>query len=324
MTGQGEAVRSALKTEARRRSLSTDLLVSRWLAERFLHRLYLSAHAGRLTLKGAFLFAAWEGDLLRSTVDVDLHAAEGDFGQAARLVAEVAAVVPQRDDGVRFEHGGAEARILSPGPQAVTRVTMSAGVGPARGRLKVDVGLGGGIRPGPEIRQYPSLLPGFPSFPVRTYPREAVVAEKLAIAVEFGRDNTRLRDYWDLWFITNRYRFSGHVLLDAAASAFSRRDAGRFVTRRDGYWESAFDRSFAASRPPGAWEAWLRMHAPVSSPSLEEAVQSVARFSVPLLQAIRDGSRFDGRWSAKHGWQRSPHQNVTEDPLAESPFHAMP
>ena len=306
MSDPGVAAMHALKAEAKRRGLSTDLLLSRWLAERFLQRLSSSPHSQRLTLKGAFLFAAWEGDLLRSTVDVDFHATVDEYEHAARFVNEAAALSPQPADGVEFEWERADVRQIAPGHNPVTRVTMSARVGSARGRLKVDVGRGSGIRPGPETRQYPSLLPGYPSFPVRTYPREAVVGEKLAIAVEFGRDNTRLRDYWDLWFISTRYRFSGHVLLDAVENAFANRDAGRFVTRRDGYWEAAFDGSYAAARTTGAWEAWLRMHAPVSAPSLEETVMSVARFAVPVLQAARDGARFNGRWSVRQGWLRIP------------------
>ncbi len=187
MRDTGETIRQSLRMEAKRRGLSTELLLSRWVAERFLHRVSTSPHARQLVLKGAFLFAAWEGDLLRSTVDVDLRAAEEDKGTAEALLLGIASAAPLREDGVRYEPESARVERMSAGGRPGLRVTMSATVGQARKRLRVDLGFGQPISPGPEVRQFPSLLPGFPSFPVQAYPRETVVAEKLAIAVEFGR-----------------------------------------------------------------------------------------------------------------------------------------
>ncbi len=288
------------------------MILSRWVAERFLHRVSISRHAQRLTLKGAFLFAAWEGDLLRSTLDVDLHAPEEDAAAAEEMVCEIAALAPARDDGVEFEPKTCRAVPLLGTRIPGLRLTVAARLGSAKVRLRVDLSFGQPIRPGPEVRQYPSLLPGFASFPVRAYPREAVVAEKLAVAVEYGRDNTRLRDYWDLWFIASRYRFAGHVLVDSVARTFANRDAGNFVTRRDGYWEAAFDMAYVNSRPTRAWTEWLAQHAPLTAhPSFPEAVAAVSRFATPVLCSLRDGAHFDGRWSSRQGWsatRRSPDQ----------------
>lgn len=303
MSDRAAAVLASLRLEARRREVATDLILLRWVAERFLHRISISGHAERLTLKGAFLFAAWEGDLLRSTLDVDLHAPVEDATGAEAMVCEIAALVPPRDDGVAFEPQTCRAVPLIGTRVPGLRVSVGARLGTARLRLRVDMSFGQPISPGPEVRQYPSLLPGFASFPVRAYPRETVVAEKLAVAVEYGRDNTRIRDYWDLWFIASRYRFAGHVLLDSLASTFADRDAGTFVTRRDGYWEAAFGAEYANSRVARSWTDWLERHAPVTArPSFEEAVSCVARFAIPVLCALRDGAGFGGRWSCRHGW----------------------
>ena len=304
MRNAAEAVRQALKSDAGRRGISVDLLISRWVAERFLHRISISPHAARLTLRGAFLFAAWEGDLLRTTVDVDLHAAEADLDGVGWMIAEIAAIQPDRDDGVVFETGSAVTSRLAGGRLPGLRIAMTARVGSARARLKIDLGFGQPIRPGPEVRQYPSLLPGYQSFAVRAYPRETALAEKLAIAVEFGPDNTRLRDYWDVWYITSRYRFHGHVLRDAMEATFADRDAGRMLIRRDGYWEGSFDVRPGSARSSRAWQEWLREHAPANSPGLEEAIAAVRRFALPPLEAMRDGSRFEGRWSFRSGWSR--------------------
>jgi hypothetical protein len=262
-----------------------------------------STHSGRIILKGAFLFTAWEGDLLRSTADLDLHAEEEDVGEAARLLREVAALASPTPDGVEFEPSAARERQLVGSRLPGLRLTVPARVGGAMPQLKIDVGFGHPIRPGPETRQYPTLLPGFAAFTVRTYPRETVIAEKLAAAVEFGRDNTRIRDYYDLWYLSGRYSYFGHVLFDAVLSTFRERDAGRFLTRRDDYWEGAFNTDFMARRTERSWKNWVADHAPhASPPTFCQTVLEVNRFALPLLRAARDGKRFNARWNPAVGW----------------------
>lgn len=303
MTDPATAMLVSLRKEARRRGLATDLVLMRWVAERFLHRVSLSAHAQQLTLKGAFLFAAWEGDLLRSTLDVDLRAPEDDAAGAEAMIRDIAALVPPRDDGLEFEPETCRAMPLLGTRVPGLRITVAARLATARLKLRVDMSFGQPIWPGPDVRQYPSLLPGFDSFPVRAYPRETVVAEKLAVAVEYGRDNTRIRDYWDLWFIASRYRFAGHVLLESMTRTFADRDAGSFVTRRDGYWEAAFHLNHVNSHTQSVWTDWLARHAaPTLQPSFHSVLALITQFALPALCALREGAGFDNWWSSRDGW----------------------
>jgi hypothetical protein len=46
--------------------------LSRYAAERLLHRLSRSRHAERFVLKGAMMLIVWLGDIIRPTRDVDL------------------------------------------------------------------------------------------------------------------------------------------------------------------------------------------------------------------------------------------------------------
>jgi hypothetical protein len=39
---------------------------------------------------------------------------------------------------------------------------------------------------------------------LRAYPREAVVAEKLHAMVDLGLANSRMKDFFDLWFLACR------------------------------------------------------------------------------------------------------------------------
>ena len=304
MSGDGDATLARLRCVAKGRGTTTDHVLSRWVAERFLARLSASCHADRLTLKGGFLFALWNSDFLRTTADVDLHGLEVDMTAMQDMLLDIASAPSAGADGVGFETGAVRFKPLVGGRLPGLRMLLPADVGTARVQLKVDLGYGHPIRPGVETGWFPSLLPGFRSFAMRAYPRETVIGEKLAVAVEFGRDNTRIRDYHDLWFLSRRYGFEGHVLLDAVKETFAGRDAGGFLQRRDGYWEAAFSTDYATNRHERSWGNWMAEHAPMDDPpGFRHVVEEVAKFSLPMLRAARDGGTFNRAWSPAEGWR---------------------
>ena len=303
MNKSGEAILGRLRSTSRARGTATQHLLSRWVAERFLARLSSSSHAPRLILKGGNLFTLWTGDLYRSTSDVDLHGDEADAASMRDMLLGMASDNPDIEDATSFDVSAARFKTLVGGRVPGLRMQIPAVVGSARVPLNVDLGFGHPITPGVDMAWFPSLLPGYPSFELRAYPRETVVAEKLATMVEFGEDGTRLRDYYDVWFLAQRFGFSGHLLAEAVKATFARRDAGRMLERTDGYWERAFAPEFATSRRVRAWGDWVLEHAPLSRPPpFEQVVAAAAAFGCPLLAAVQRGEEVHERWSAGDGW----------------------
>ena len=84
MNGQAQGILNRLRAVAKERGVTTDHALARWTAERFLARLSASEHASRLVLKGAYVFTLWHGDLMRSTLDVDLHGLRNRHGKDLR------------------------------------------------------------------------------------------------------------------------------------------------------------------------------------------------------------------------------------------------
>ena len=102
------------------------------------------------------------------------------------------------------------------------RVRLVAYLGPAKIAVQVDVGMGDAVTPAPEIEQFPALL-DFPSPKVRAYPVYTVVAEKLEAMVKLGIGNTRMKDFYDVWILVQRFTLDGHLLREAIETTFSRR-----------------------------------------------------------------------------------------------------
>lgn len=72
MVNMAASVRSRLTSLAHARGEETEYVLARYALERLLYRLGKSPYAGAFILKGALLFALWEGHPHRATRDLDL------------------------------------------------------------------------------------------------------------------------------------------------------------------------------------------------------------------------------------------------------------
>ena len=89
----------------------------------------------------------------------------------------------------------------------------------------MDIGFGDAVEPGIEDINLPVLL-GMPSPHLRAYPHETVIAEKFHAMVVLGRVNRRMKDYYDVWMLTNAFELEPERLRRAITATFSRRNTG--------------------------------------------------------------------------------------------------
>jgi hypothetical protein len=217
------SVRQRLLDLARSRSEDFQSLLTRYGLERFLFRLSVSPHADEFVLKGAMLFALWTGEMHRATWDVDLLG-RGD-AEAGRIRKLFAGVCGMRvaDDGLAFDAGSVRAEPTREDHiYDGLRVRVAGRLGVARVQLQIDIGFGDAVRPPPRRLPFPTLL-DMPTPVLKSYPREAVVAEKLHAMVALGMANSRMKDFYDLWTLATKFPFEGRVLTDAVRATFTRR-----------------------------------------------------------------------------------------------------
>lgn len=213
-----------LQNLARREGRPTQELLILYVLERFLARLGLSRHAGTFVLKGGMLLAVLGAR--RPTVDADFlarHLANQEQGVLDRVV-EIASTTPDVEDGVRFLVETARARTIREGDTySGVRVIMNAQVASAAVKLQLDVNFGDPIIPAPTAIGYPSLRDGDPPIRVLGYPLVTVLAEKLCTAVALGSANSRIRDYADIWILTDIHDIDGDQLRTALQATAAHR-----------------------------------------------------------------------------------------------------
>ena len=218
------SVLARLKNKAAESGRSYQLCLQLFCQEEFLRRLEKSKYAENLVLKGGlFLYSLTDFDS-RVTVDVDflLRQIPNTPEQLKSLLEEII-TVPTGNDFVTFE-------IKDVAPIAVAK--KYAGIGASivarikntRTPFSIDFGVGDVIVPKQEKRQIPTQLPEFESPTVNTYSVETTVAEKLDAILSLMEFSSRMKDYYDIYYIANKFDFNGGVLTEALKKTFSNRE----------------------------------------------------------------------------------------------------
>jgi predicted nucleotidyltransferase component of viral defense system len=217
------SVKSRLLARARSQHEDFSYLLTRFVLERLLYRLSVSTYAESFVLKGALLFTLWSDQPHRATKDLDLlgHGAP-DAARLESIFREICEVAVG-DDGISFVAETVHAApIREEALYDGIRLTLEARLGTARVPLQVDVGFGDAAVAGPERQELPSLL-GLPTPKLRTYSMEFVIAEKLHAMVDLGMGNSRMKDFFDIWYLAHHFEFNGAALTEAIVATFERR-----------------------------------------------------------------------------------------------------
>ena len=218
------SVLARLKNKAAESGRSYQLCLQLFCQEEFLRRLEKSKYAENLVLKGGlFLYSLTNFDS-RVTVDVDFLLRQiPNTPEQLKSILEDIIVVPTGNDFITFE-------IKDVAPIAINK--KYAGIGASivarikntRTPFSIDFGVGDVIVPKQEKRRIPTQLPDFESPTVNTYSVETTVAEKLDAILSLMEFSSRMKDYYDLYYIANKFDFDGAVLTDALRKTFANRE----------------------------------------------------------------------------------------------------
>lgn len=221
-----QSVKDRLKNLARSSGRDYNFVSIQFMHERFLARLEQSAYKERFILKGALLLLAYDISRVRPTKDIDflgnhLSNQSDDIESAIRQISEI-----KLEDGVQFHSDKIEIdEITKDADYAGLRVRLSASVGGDHQRLQIDIGFGDVIVHGPVMMSYPALL-DFEPPKVISYSLESAIAEKLHAIVSLGIFGSRMKDFYDIWFLTKNRQFDKERLTEAIEATFKKRNTG--------------------------------------------------------------------------------------------------
>ncbi len=222
------SVLARLKNKAAESGRSYQLCLQLFCQEEFLRRLEKSKYADNLVLKGGlFIYSVTDFDS-RVTVDVDfLLRKVPNTPEQLKPVLEEIIETSTGNDFITFE-------IKEIAPIAIAK--KYAGIGASLvARIKntktpfsIDFGVGDVIVPKQEKRKIPTQLDDFPSPTVNTYSLETTIAEKIDAILSLMEFSSRMKDYYDIYYLANKFNFDGATLTEALKKTFENR--GRTFT----------------------------------------------------------------------------------------------
>ena len=228
MTDIAASVLTRLKNKAKETGRSYQLCMQLFCQEEFLRRLQNSNYADNFVLKGGlFIYSITNFDS-RVTVDVDFLLRKlPNTPEKLRAILNEIIEMDTGNDFIAFE-------IKSVSPISVTKkyagisASLVAYIKNTRTPFDIDFGVGDVIVPKYEKRKIPTQLSDFDVPTVNTYSLETTIAEKLDAILDLMDFSSRMKDYYDIYYLANKFDFDGKTLTEALRRTFENR--GHFFT----------------------------------------------------------------------------------------------
>jgi len=285
------SVHSRLLNQARAGGRPFNDYLQYYAIERFLYRLSQSRYCDDFILKGALAFLVWGGPIHRSTRDIDLLGFMSNEVENLVDITQEICSLSVEDDGMSFPPENVQGILIKEDADYEgVRLTFFGYLGKARIKMQIDVGFSDHVFPKPVRTEYPTLL-SYPAPELKNYPRESVIAEKFQAMIYLGEINSRMKDFYDIWFLASHFDFDGSLLQEAVTQTFRQRK-----TDIPSGSIHAFSENFVEKKSL-QWIAFLERNGIENAPyEFSVIMQEIKAFLTPIVEATTKGSSFTRPW----------------------------
>jgi predicted nucleotidyltransferase component of viral defense system len=287
----GMSILAKLKNKAKASGMSYQQCLQLFFQEEFLRRLSRSGYVDNLILKGGLFIYTLTDFESRATVDIDFL--------LRRLDSEVEHMDTVIDDILNTPTGNNDVVILSAkkmeqiSPQRKYHGISTQIIGRiknARVPFDVDIGVGDVIVPNPQKRTVPTQLAGYEAPEILTYSLESTIAEKFDAILQRFELTGRMKDFYDIYYLSRTFEFDGRSLQEAIIQTLSNRGTP--------YDRNSLDRVVALADDTDMktkWRYFLKniRGAEVTFPAV---IHGIGVFLRPVWSAIIREDEFFMRW----------------------------
>lgn len=259
--------------------------------ERAIYRLSISEYAERFTLKGGiFLYALFDGNFARATVDIDLLAQHisNDAEEMKKVFQDIFSI--KCDDALQFDLESLDIiNITEFKEYHGVNVSIMGYLDRTRVSVSIDIGFGDVVYPERMRMTFPVLL-DMDAPEVYAYSIYSVIAEKFEAFVSLGLANGRYKDFYDIYVLSANYDLNGNELKNAIVETFMHRE-----TTFDDI--VAFEPDFIEDTVrQGRWNAFIKKKKAMMKIEFEEAIEQSKKLLLPIVEAIEQNKKFDYQW----------------------------
>lgn len=257
--------------------------------EEFLRRLSVSKYRDNLILKGGmFIYTLTHFDS-RPTRDMDfmIRWMSNELPKVQAVMKEICEERSENDYIILEVIGTEQITLEKKYPGVKTKLI---------GRIKnikvpfsIDVGVEDVIVPAAENRLITPRLEGFSAPEICTYSLESTLAEKMDAILQRMETTSRMKDFFDIYYLSNMYNFVGKTLYEAVKKTCENR--GRKLE------PELFERIAAFEENEFLITQWKAFEpARIRKLEFKETLYRIHIFMEPVVVAIIHRETFDKKW----------------------------
>ena len=286
------SVKDRLKNQAKEdgRTMQDELVT--YGLERTIYRLSISEYAERFTLKGGiFLYALFDGNFARATMDIDLLAQHisNDAEGMKSVFKNIFSI--ECDDALRFDLDSLNVNDITEFKEYHgVNVSITAYLDRTKVPVSIDIGFGDIVYPERMKMNFPVLL-DMEAPEVYAYSIYSVIAEKFEAFVSLGLANGRYKDFYDIYVLSENYDLDGEELRNAIKETFAHRGTsfGDIV---------AFEQEFTEDTVrQNRWNSFIKKKKAMVKVDFVGAIAQSKKLLMPIVEAINENEEFRFKWS---------------------------
>ena len=222
-------LKAAIGKMAKDKHIPAQLVMQNYMLERLLERISRSKYQGNFILKGGLLIASMVGLHSRATMDMDATIRNHPVNEnSIKTMFEEIVSIPIDDDiTFSFQEVG---EIRKNDAYGGYRVSLTANFPPMKVPLKLDITTGDKITPKAVEYKYPMMF-NDGTLEIFAYNLETILAEKLETVISRGDQNTRPRDFYDIFILSKLKgdQINWTILRQAVSETAQKRNSGMLM-----------------------------------------------------------------------------------------------
>ena len=266
-------LKAIMKNLSKEKHISAQLLLQNYMMERLLERISQSKYKEFFIIKGGFLIAAMVGLDTRATMDIDATIKGYPVTEKTikTMFEEICDIYIPDDIVFEFKHIG---EIREGDEYTGYRVSVTANYAPMAVPLKLDITTSDVITPKEISFAYPMMLEDR-TISVLAYNLETILAEKLETVISRSDQNTRPRDYYDIFILYRLWKnnVNVHNLQCALKATGEKRGSVNLLTEYKRIMEVVVNSEVMSKQ----WKKYQKDFAYASEVSFKDACNTVTR-----------------------------------------------
>ena len=290
-----DSVKARLKNFAVKNGCTFQEALTYYGLERTIYRISVSKYAEQFVLKGGiFLYAVFDRRYERATTDVDLLARRiSNSGEEMKNVFREMLSL-DIDDALVFDIDSITVEDITEFKEYHGLHISAVGyLDRAKIPVGIDIGFADVIYPDAVKMDFPVILDRDPPR-VNAYSLESSIAEKLEAIIHNGYLNSRYKDFYDIYVLSQKYEFSYEELWNAVVATFENRKTQMTMD------SAAFGDEFLNDpMHQTRWNSFLKKKKALIQVSMTDMMDRVKEFVRPVLEGTAKA-----KWNPEKGiWE---------------------